>query len=257
MVQLSEVAGLQLNFKYTINYWYIRPSINMNPHPTVRFNDPPVTKYYSTDVDDSTQSRTSADDLYLGPDDDIEDDSMSSSGPDVLATSSDQSPPAQSDQPVQYINPDLYLGPDEDLIDCDDEPGSVYAHCESPVPSEVSMSYERPAECNPAHPELTNEDLYAMVREFRPIGSFKHSGLQSLQDRLSSYKHDNGGLPVHSIPLLIEAERPFQMGWADTSDKLRRADAELQRLRRAEQASIEMLKVVDSMIRQCEEQNQN
>ncbi|KAG1727577.1 uncharacterized protein EDB91DRAFT_1253839 [Suillus paluster] len=125
MVQLSEVAGLQLNFKYTINYQYIRPSNNMNSHPTVRFNDPPATEYYSMDVDDSTQSQTSTDDLYLGPNDDIEDDSVSSSGPYVLAAILDQLPPAQSDQPVQYIDPDLYLGPDEDLIDCDDELGSV------------------------------------------------------------------------------------------------------------------------------------
>ncbi|KAG1734384.1 uncharacterized protein EDB91DRAFT_1084047 [Suillus paluster] len=230
----------------------------MNSHPTVRFNDPPATEYYSMDVDDSTQSGTSTDDLYLGPDDDIEDDSVSSSGPGVLAAIPDQLPPAQYDQPVQYIDLDLYLGPDEDLIDCDDELGSVYARCESPVASEVSMSSnERPAECDPAHPEVTNEDLHVMVREFRPIGSFEHSELQSLQDRLSSYKQVNGGLPAPSIPLLIKAERPFRITWADTSDKLQRADAELQRLRRAEQASIEMLKVVDSMIRQCEERNQN
>ncbi|KAG1722584.1 uncharacterized protein EDB91DRAFT_1088069 [Suillus paluster] len=183
----------------------------MNSHPTVRFNDPPVTEYYSMDIDDSTQSGTSTDDLYLGPDDDIEDDSVSSSGPGVLAAIPDQLPPAQYDQPVQYINPDLYLGPDEDLIDCDDELGSVYARCESPVASEVSLSSnERPAECDPVHPEVTNEDLRAMVREFRPIGSFEHSRLQSLQDRLSSYKQDNGGLPAPSIPLLIEAERPFE-----------------------------------------------
>ncbi|KAG1727974.1 uncharacterized protein EDB91DRAFT_1086273 [Suillus paluster] len=201
----------------------------MNSHPTVRFNDPPATKYYSMDIDDSTQSGTSTDDLYLGPDDDIEDDSVSSSGPDQL-------PLAQYDQPVQYIDPDLYLGPDEDLIDCDDEPGSVYARCESPVTSEVSMSSnERPAECDPVHLEVTNEDLHAMGHSNTP-------DTQQLQQ-------DNGGLPAPSIPLLIEAERPFQIAWADTSDKLRRADAELQRLRRAEQASIEMLKVVDSMIR--------
>ncbi|KAG1745814.1 uncharacterized protein EDB91DRAFT_1080079 [Suillus paluster] len=219
----------------------------MNSHPTVRFNDPLATKYYSMDVDDSTQSRTSTDDLYLGPDDDIEDDSVSSSGPDVLAAI-----------PVQYIDLYLYLGPDEDLIDCDDEPESGYARSESPVASEVSMSSnERPVKHDPAHPEVTNEDLYVMVCEFRPIGSFEHSGLQSLQDRLSSYKQDNGGLPVPSIPLLIEVEQPFQMAWADTSDKLQRADSGLQRLRRAEQASIKMLKVVDSMICQCEEQNQN
>ncbi|KAG1743981.1 uncharacterized protein EDB91DRAFT_1080811 [Suillus paluster] len=179
----------------------------MNSHPTVRFNNPPATEYYSMDVDDSTQSRTSTDDLYLGPDDDIEDDSVSSSGPGVLAAIPNQLPPVQYNQPVQYINPDLYLEPDEDLIDCDDEPGSIYAH--------FSMSSnERPTEHDPAHPELTNEDLYVMVHEFQPIRSFEHSGLQSLQDRLSSYKQDNGGLPVPSIHYSSRLSDHFKsLGW--------------------------------------------
>ncbi|KAG1738661.1 uncharacterized protein EDB91DRAFT_1082693 [Suillus paluster] len=188
----------------------------MNSHPTVRFNDPLVTEYYSMDVDDSTQSRTSTDDLYLGPDDEIEDDSVSSSGPGVLAAIPGtfitwilpcmltklvqiNYLQAQYDQSVQYIDPDLYLGPDEDLIDCDDEPGLCLCTVFNVIP----------AERIPAHPEVTNEDLHAMVCEFQPIGSFKHSGLKSLQDRLSSYKQDNGGLPAPSIPLLIEAEQPF------------------------------------------------
>ncbi|KAG1734427.1 uncharacterized protein EDB91DRAFT_1084084 [Suillus paluster] len=183
----------------------------MNSHPTVRFNDPLATEYYSMDIDDSTQSRTSTDDLYLGPDDEIEDGSVSFSGPGVLAAIpggylriSPYSTCIRRIRPVHvhstslYIDPDLYLGPDEDLIDCDDEPGSVYAWLN-----------ERPTKCDPAHPEVTNEYLHVMVREFQPIGSFEHSGLQSLQDRLSSYKQDNGGLPAPSIPLLIEAERPF------------------------------------------------
>jgi hypothetical protein len=45
------------------------------------------------------------------------------------------------------------------------------------------------------------------------------------------------------------------MAWAETSDKLRRAGADLARMQRAERASVEMLKVVDSLIRQIEDPN--
>lgn len=76
---------------------------------------------------------------------------------------------------------------------------------------------------------------------------------QSVRDRLSDYKRRTGGLPDPSIQQLIEAERPFRTAWAETSDKLRKADADLQRLQRVEQMSIEMLKVVDSLIEHFEE----
>lgn len=77
---------------------------------------------------------------------------------------------------------------------------------------------------------------------------------QSIQDRLREYKRHAGGLPDPSIQQLIEAERPFRTAWAEASDKLKKADADLQRLQRVEQMSIEMLKVVDSMIENFEEQ---
>ncbi|KAG0694350.1 hypothetical protein DFH29DRAFT_1006421 [Suillus ampliporus] len=235
----------------------------MSSHPAVRFNEPPVTDYNAMDLDESSVSRVSLDDLYLGPDDDIDYDSVSSGPLDVLAeipgtfiNSLGSSPPAQPDQPALPIDPDLYLGPEDDLIDVDELPDSADADPDAPAPPEVSMSYETSTELHAEQPELTNEDLYSMVREFRPFGSFEHTGLKSIKDRLGDYTRRNGDLPDPSIPQLLEAERPFRMAWAETSDKLKRADADLQRLQRAERMSVEMLKVVDSLIDRLEEQIQ-
>ncbi|KAG1726657.1 hypothetical protein EDB19DRAFT_1914519 [Suillus lakei] len=138
----------------------------MSSLPAIQFNEPPVTKYNSMDVDDSSESWVSLDGLYLGPDDDIEYDSVSSGLLDVLAA-------IPTDHPAPPINPDLYLRPDDDLIDCDEGPDSADADSDAPAAAEVSMS-----------------------------------------------------------------------SWAETSDKLKRADTDLQRLQRAEWLSIEMLKVV-------------
>jgi len=44
------------------------------------------------------------------------------------------------------------------------------------------------------------------------------------------------------------------MAWAETSDKLRRADADLQRMQRAQQLSSELLKAVDTLIAQFDNQ---
>ncbi|KAG2069379.1 hypothetical protein BDR04DRAFT_1101684, partial [Suillus decipiens] len=69
---------------------------------SVRFNASPPTDHNSMDVDDSDVSWTSLDSLsnvYLGPDDDIEDDYVSSSGLDVLQAIPDQSLPAQGEAP--------------------------------------------------------------------------------------------------------------------------------------------------------------
>jgi hypothetical protein len=79
--------------------------------------------------------------------------------------------------------------------------------------------------------------------------------VDTIQDRLSHYINENGKLPDPTIPQQLEAERPFRMAWAETSDKLRRAGADLARMQRAERASLEMLKVVDSLIRQIEDSN--
>jgi hypothetical protein len=45
------------------------------------------------------------------------------------------------------------------------------------------------------------------------------------------------------------------MAWAETSDKLRRAGADLARMQRAEWVNVELLKVVDFLIRQIEDPN--
>ncbi|KAG1781462.1 hypothetical protein EV702DRAFT_1192952 [Suillus placidus] len=211
----------------------------MTSHPAVRFDDPPVTDYNSMDVDESFVSQASLDELYLRPDDDIEYDSVSSRPPGVLAAISNQSPLAQSDHPGLPINPDLYLGPEDDLIDVDelldfpDVKGDALAPAE-----ELMLSNEKSAELHAAQPYLTNEELHLMLQEFQPFNSYEHTGLQSIQDWLSDYKHRDGNLPDPSIQQLLEVERPFQMAWAKTSDKLKKADADLQRLQRAERMSI-------------------
>ncbi|KAG2151547.1 uncharacterized protein EDB93DRAFT_1102998 [Suillus bovinus] len=88
----------------------------MNSPATVRFNDPPVTEYNSMDVDESTVSRMSTDQLNLGPANDPESCSVSSNGPEVFSSISDHSPPAQCDQPGLPVHLDLYLGPEDDLM---------------------------------------------------------------------------------------------------------------------------------------------
>ncbi|KAG1814428.1 uncharacterized protein BJ212DRAFT_1482159 [Suillus subaureus] len=229
----------------------------MSPQSAIRFNDPPVTNYNSMDVDESTVSWASLDNLYLGLDDDIEYDSLSSESLDVLAAIPDQSPPAQADHPCFLIDPDLYLRPEDDIIDVDELLDSADPKIDVPAASEVSMSLDDTSnKLQSEQPELTNKDLHLMAQEFQPFGSYEHTGLQSIQDRLGDYKHHTGDLPDPSIPLLLEAEQPFWMAWAETSDKLRRADADLQRLQRAQQMSIEMLKVVDSLINRFEDQIQ-
>lgn len=100
------------------------------------------------------------DDLYLGPDDDIEYDSVSSSGPDVLCAipgksincngnpvtmhahyyHTDQSLPAHADHPGLPIDPDLYLGPDDDLINYEDQLESADAVGGAPAAPQVSMT---------------------------------------------------------------------------------------------------------------------
>ncbi|KAG2348102.1 hypothetical protein BDR05DRAFT_996390 [Suillus weaverae] len=57
----------------------------MSSYTAVRFNDLPVTQYNSMDVDESFASQASLDELYLGPDDEIEYDSVSSGPPGMVA----------------------------------------------------------------------------------------------------------------------------------------------------------------------------
>ncbi|KAG2109813.1 hypothetical protein DEU56DRAFT_902739 [Suillus clintonianus] len=224
----------------------------MSSHPAVRFNDPPVTDCNAMDVDDSSMGRVSPDDLdglYLGPEDDLEHVSMSSGPPGAMADIPDQSDPGQADDAGYLVDPDLYLGPEDDVIDVDELPDSAYPPSVSPAASDVSSSSETSSTELPADkPELDIEDLRLMVREFHPFGKYQHE-----KYRLGDYKRRTGGLPDPSIQLLLEAERPFRTAWAETSDKLKKADADLQRLQRVEQMSIEMLKVVDSLIALFEE----
>ncbi|KAG1816890.1 uncharacterized protein BJ212DRAFT_1480743 [Suillus subaureus] len=157
------------------------------------------------------------DDLYLGPDDDIEYDSPSSGSLDVLAAI-----------PGFLINPDLYLGPEDDIIDVDELLDSADPKIDVPAASEVSMSLDDTSnELHSEQPELTNEDLCSMAQEFQPFRSYEHTGLQSIQDQPGDYKHRTSDLPDPSIPLLLKAKRLFWMAWAETSNKLRRADVDL------------------------------
>ncbi|KAG1890190.1 hypothetical protein F4604DRAFT_1914739 [Suillus subluteus] len=130
----------------------------MTIHPTVRFTEPPVTDTIAMDVDEPNQSQPSIDDLYLGPDEDIEDDLMpvgSSIADDrwhdsemQSAQVSDRSHCSPMAEMTLHFSLDLYLGPDDDLPDGPEEP----------------------------MPLLTNEELHAMAREFWPLGSYNHMG---------------------------------------------------------------------------------
>ncbi|KAG1803429.1 uncharacterized protein BJ212DRAFT_1304578 [Suillus subaureus] len=149
----------------------------MSPQSAVQFNGPLVTDYNSMDVDESTVSWASLDDPYLGPDDDIEYDSPSSGSPDVLAAIPNQSPLAQADHPGFLIDPDLYLGLEDDIIDVDELPDSADPKIDVPAASEASMSLDDTSnELQSEQPELTNEDLCLMAWEFRPFGSYEHTG---------------------------------------------------------------------------------
>ncbi|KAG2158261.1 uncharacterized protein EDB93DRAFT_1246112 [Suillus bovinus] len=363
----------------------------MNSPATVRFNDPPVTGYNSMDVDESTVSRMSTDQLYFGPADDPESCSVSSNGPEVFSPISDHSRPAQCDQPglpvhpdlyigpeddlmagmhdqslpaqpdmlglaihpdlylrpdedimteipdpsppgptyhpdvpihpdlylgpdedlmpeflapksnpnptlkvsiipeiplapttrvfdvtdeedkfFDYksllaqpdqpgfpIHPDMYLGPEDDLIDCEVKQECADSDSEvsgAPVVSRASIA--KSPEHDLPHPDVTYEELLAMVRDLRPFESYNHTGIQSIQDGVQDYKQRHGHIPNPSIQQLLEAERPFRTAWAKTSDKLRRADEDLQKLQRAECLTSEMLKVLDSLILRFEDQIQ-
>ncbi|KAG2030369.1 hypothetical protein BDR03DRAFT_1017214 [Suillus americanus] len=115
------------------------------------------------DVDDSTESRISLDALdhvYLGPDDDIEYDPLSSIGPDVLDTIPDQSLLVYSDDIALFNDPALYLGPDDELIDCDEDLACADMDSNSLATQERSLSAHV---SSPGHhlapPELTNEEF--------------------------------------------------------------------------------------------------
>ncbi|KAG1717422.1 hypothetical protein EDD22DRAFT_856165, partial [Suillus occidentalis] len=116
----------------------------MSSQHGVRFHDPPATECTSMDVDEPSESRMSLDsldDIYLGPDEDLDSDSGSSAGPDVLDEIPAQSHPAQGDDLSLLNDPDMYLGPEDDLIEFDDGP----AVPDSPMTVNESMPEPRPA----------------------------------------------------------------------------------------------------------------
>ncbi|KAG2155978.1 uncharacterized protein EDB93DRAFT_1247623 [Suillus bovinus] len=176
-------------------------------------------------------------DLYLGPDEDF------------MPEFPDKSLLAQPDQPGFPIHPDMYLGPEDDLIDCEVK----QEHADSD--SEVSVIAKSPEHDLP-HLDVTYEELLAMVWDLWPFESYNHTGIQSIQDRVWDYKQRHGHIPDPSIQQLLKAERSFRTAWAETSDKLRRADEDLRRLQRAEHLTSEMLKVLDSLILRFEDQIQ-
>ncbi|KAG1767946.1 hypothetical protein EDD22DRAFT_873928 [Suillus occidentalis] len=94
----------------------------MSSQHRVRFHDPLATECTSMDVDEPSESRMSLDSLdniYLGPDEELNSDSGSSAGPDVLDEIPAQSHPAQGDDLSLLNAPDMYLGPEDDLIEFD------------------------------------------------------------------------------------------------------------------------------------------
>ncbi|KAG1834746.1 hypothetical protein EV424DRAFT_1360661, partial [Suillus variegatus] len=196
------------------------------------------------DVDEFSKSRMSLDsldDIYLGPDDELDSDSGSS---DSLNAIPDPSHPALADGLALYNDPDLYLGPEDTFISSDDAPAvpnfpmavnestpkphpATPAEPEAPNPS----NSEPPARQSP-EPELNNKALCAMVQEFMPVGSYDQAEIQTIVDHLGDYQQRHENLPAPTVAQLLEADRPFRMAWAETSDKLRKADADLRRMQR-------------------------
>ncbi|KAG2091177.1 uncharacterized protein F5147DRAFT_780057 [Suillus discolor] len=223
----------------------------MSSQHGVRFHDPPVTESTSMDVDESSKSRMSLDPLdniYLGPHD------------EYVSQFKYPSYPALADGLALYDDPDLYLGLEDTLISSDDAPvvpdfsmavneSTPEPHPATPVVPEAPIPsiLETPKHQSPK-PELNNEALCAMVQEFMPIGSYDQSEIQTIVDRLGDYQQCHGNLPAPAVAQLLEADRPFRMAWAETCDKLQKADADLRRMQRVRESTSEMLKVLDTLI---------
>ncbi|KAG1787108.1 uncharacterized protein HD556DRAFT_1449168 [Suillus plorans] len=231
------------------------------------------------DVDETSQSRMSLDpldDIYLGPDDELDSDSGSSGGLDSLNAIPGMFLNSNMDWPCTMTQ-DLYLGPEDTFISSDDAPAvpdfpmAVNESTPEPHPATPAVP-EAPIPCTCIHimscvlfmlspkriqklpnvnspePELNNEELRAMVQEFMPIGSYDQAEIQTIVDRLGDYEQSHGNLPAPTVAQLLEADRPFRMAWAETCDKLRKADADLRRMQRVRESTSEMLKVLDTLI---------
>jgi hypothetical protein len=72
--------------------------------------------------------------------------------------------------------------------------------------------------------------------------------IQPNVDRLDDYQQHYGKVPDPTVAQLLEADRPFQMAWAEPCDKLQKADADLRRMQRVRESTSEMLKVLDTLI---------
>jgi hypothetical protein len=79
--------------------------------------------------------------------------------------------------------------------------------------------------------------------------------VHSIGDSLGDYQCRCGPLPHPTVAQLLEADRPFHMAWAETCDKLRKAEADLQKMQRVRQATAEMLEVLDTLIASCEDED--
>ncbi|KAG2141390.1 uncharacterized protein EDB93DRAFT_1294507 [Suillus bovinus] len=115
--------------------------------------------------------------LYLGPDEDF------------IPEFPDKSLLAQSDQLGFPIHPDMYLGPEDDLINCDvkQECADLNSEVSGALVVSRSLIAKSPKRDLP-HPDVTYEELLAMVWEFQPFQSYNHTGIQSIQDWLRDYK---------------------------------------------------------------------
>ncbi|KAG1717404.1 hypothetical protein EDD22DRAFT_946152 [Suillus occidentalis] len=212
----------------------------MSSQHGVRFHDLPATECTFMVVDepsDSQMSLDSLDDIYLGPDEELDSDSGLSAGLDVLDEIPTQSHLAQGDDLSLLNAPDMYLRPEGDLIEFDDGP----AMPDSPMTGE-----------NPRM-SLNNEELRAMIQEFMPIRSYDQTEIQTIVDRLGDYHQCYGRVPDPTVAQLLEADRPFRTAWADTSDKLLKADADLRRMQRVRDSTSELLKVLDTLISSFED----
>ncbi|KAG2048907.1 hypothetical protein BDR06DRAFT_1070414 [Suillus hirtellus] len=183
------------------------------------------------DMDESSQSWMSLDNIYLGLDDELDSDSGSSSGLDVLNVIPDPSYPALADKLALYDDLDLYLGPEDTLILSDDAPvvpdfpmaGAVilFIPCSPFMPLQLYQRHpylvETPERQLPEL-ELNNEALCAIVQEFMLIRSYGQA----------------------EIAQILKADRPFRMAWAETYDKLQKADADLWRMQRVFEDSSNM-----------------
>ncbi|KAG1747004.1 hypothetical protein EDD22DRAFT_917974 [Suillus occidentalis] len=192
----------------------------MSSQHGVRFHDPPATECTSMDVDEPSESQMSLD---------LDSDSGSSAGLDVLDEIPAQSHPVQGDDLSLLDAPDMYLGPEDDLIEFDDGP----AMPDSPMTVNESM----PEPC-PASPDVQEAPI----------------PFQTIVDRLGDYHQHYGRVPDPTVVQLLEADRPFWTAWADTSDKLRKADADLWRMQRVRDSTSKLLKVLDTLISSFEDQ---